>query len=377
MSNIQTLSADLLKSRRAETLNAQALRKTVPVRDLNIVDDKTIELDGKRLEMTDKAFKNLISMLGMSKSFATKFESLFNTETKTKFINQMKNAMAAQLNEITMIVSPIQRKVVGFSKQATDMISHDRFLNLTDQLIDQHGFEVTNWGVGPDGSVTINAFNPKAQFEIGLADEVFTAGLTMKNGPLTGIQVMPYVNRMWCTNGLTTSFAQDAYQLQNLSPQSMENFFQYMAELRRNGFVPTDFGNTVRRAMNTPASLWELERGHKMIKPFVGERADNWIPLNENYTAYSQIGQEPNTLSADQKKRARSNQSIWSLVNGITHVGTHAPEQLAFDMTDADSTQLMVNAGNILGSNWNLANEMPSPFAAKLSQEDQVGALLN
>ena len=377
MSNIQTLSADLLKSRRAETLNAQALRKTVPVRDLNIVDDKTIELDGKRLEMTDKAFKNLISMLGMSKSFAAKFESLFNTETKTKFINQMKNAMAAQLNEITMIVSPIQRKVVGFSKQATDMISHDRFLNLTDQLIDQHGFEVTNWGVGPDGSVTINAFNPKAQFEIGLADEVFTAGLTMKNGPLSGIQVMPYVNRMWCTNGLTTSFAQDAYQLQNLSPQSMENFFQHMAELRRNGFVPTDFGNTVRRAMNTPASLWELERGHKMIKPFVGERADSWIPLNENYTAYSQIGQEPNTLSADQKKRARSNQSIWSLVNGITHVGTHAPEQLAFDMTDSDSTNLMVNAGNILGSNWNLANEMPSPFAAKLSQEDQVGALLN
>ena len=377
MSNIQTLSADLLQSRRAETLNAQALRKTVPVRDLNIVDDKTIELDGKRLEMTDKAFKNLISMLGMSKSFASKFESLFNTETKTKFINQMKNAMAAQLNEITMIVSPIQRKVVGFSKQATDMISHDRFLNLTDQLIDQHGFEVTNWGVGPDGSVTINAFNPKAQFEIGLADEVFTAGLTMKNGPLSGIQVMPYVNRMWCTNGLTTSFAQDAYQLQNLSPQSMENFFQHMAELRRNGFVPTDFGNTVRRAMNTPASLWELERGHKMIKPFVGERADSWIPLNENYTAYSQIGQEPNTLSADQKKRARSNQSIWSLVNGITHVGTHAPEQLAFDMNDADSTQLMVNAGNILGSSWNLANEMPSPFAAKLSQEDQVGALLN
>lgn len=377
MSNIQTLSADLLQSRRAETLNAQALRKTVPVRDLNIVDDKTIELDGKRLEMTDKAFKNLISMLGMSKTFASKFESLFNTETKTKFINQMKNAMAAQLNEITMIVSPIQRKVVGFSKQATDMISHDRFLNLTDQLIDQHGFEVTNWGIGPDGSVTINAFNPKAQFEIGLADEVFTAGLTMKNGPLSGIQVMPYVNRMWCTNGLTTSFAQDAYQLQNLSPQSMENFFQHMAELRRNGFVPTDFGNTVRRAMNTPASLWELERGHKMIKPFVGERADSWIPLNENYTAYSQIGQEPANLSADQKKRARSNQSIWSLVNGITHVGTHAPEQLAFDMTDGDSTQLMVNAGNILGSNWNLANEMPSPFAAKLSQEDQVGALLN
>lgn len=374
---IQTLSTDVLTSRRSETLNAQALRKTVAVRDLTIIDDKTVELDGKRLEMTDKAFKNLIAMIGMSKSFAKKFEDLFNSETKAKFINQMKNAMAAQLNEITMIVSPIQRKVVGFAKQATDMISHERFLDLSDRLIDQHGFEVTNWGVAPDGSVTINAFNPKAQFEIGLQDEVFTAGLTMKNGPLTGIEVSPYVNRMWCTNGLTTSFAKDNYQLADLSPASMENFFQHMAELRRNGFVPTDFAETVRRATNTPASLWELERGHNMIKRHVGERADNWIPLNENWDAYHKINQDPAGLSADQKRRARSNQSIWSLVNGITHVGTHAPEALAFDMTDADSTNLMVNAGNILGSNWNLANEMPSPFAAKLSTEDQVGSLLN
>lgn len=374
---IQTLSTDVLTSRRSETLNAQALRKTVAVRDLTIIDDKTVELDGKRLEMTDKAFKNLIAMIGMSKSFAKKFEDLFNSETKAKFINQMKNAMAAQLNEITMIVSPIQRKVVGFAKQATDMISHERFLDLSDRLIDQHGFEVTNWGVAPDGSVTINAFNPKAQFEIGLQDEVFTAGLTMKNGPLTGIEVSPYVNRMWCTNGLTTSFAKDNYQLADLSPASMENFFQHMAELRRNGFVPTDFADTVRRATNTPASLWELERGHNMIKRHVGERADNWIPLNENWDAYHKINQDPANLSADQKRRARSNQSIWSLVNSITHVGTHAPEALAFAMTDADSTNLMVNAGNILGSNWNLSNEMPSPFAAKLSAEDQVGSLLN
>ena len=374
---IQTLSTDVLKSRRSETLNAQALRKTVAVRDLTIIDDKTVELDGKRLEMTDKAFKNLIAMIGMSKSFAKKFEDLFNSETKAKFINQMKNAMAAQLNEITMIVSPIQRKVVGFAKQATDMISHERFLDLSDRLIDQHGFEVTNWGVAPDGSVTINAFNPKAQFEIGLQDEVFTAGLTMKNGPLTGIEVSPYVNRMWCTNGLTTSFAKDNYQLADLSPASMENFFQHMAELRRNGFVPTDFAETVRRATNTPASLWELERGHNMIKRHVGERADNWIPLNENWDVYHKINQDPANLSADQKRRARSNQSIWSVVNGITHVGTHAPDALAFDMTDADATNLMVNAGNILGSNWNLANEMPSPFAAKLSTEDQVGSLLN
>lgn len=375
---IQTLSTETLTSRRAETINAQPLRKTVPVSDINLVDDQTIELDGKRLNITETAFKNLIQMLGMNKTFTQKFESLFNAETKAKFINQMKNAMAAQLNEITMIVSPIQRKVVGFHKSATDTISNERFLDLTDRLIDQHGFEVTNWGVAPDGSVTINAFNPKAQFEIGVKDEIFTAGLTMKNSPMSGIEVMPYVNRLWCTNGLTTSMSKDNYTLQDLTPQSMENFFQHMAELRRNGFVPTDFSNTIKKAINTPASLWELEHGHKLIKPFVGERADNWIPLSENMDAYRGIGQNPAELSAQQKRRARSNQSIYSLVNGLTHAATHAPEMIAFNMTDADSTKLMVRAGEILGSNWNLSNEMPNPWNSnKLDPALQIGSILN
>lgn len=378
MSTIQTLSSDVLTSRRAETLNSQAVRKTIPVRDIDIVNDKTIRYQGKLIEMTPEAFKGLMRIIGMSQAFAKKFETLFNAETKAKFINQMKNAMAANLNEITMIVSPIKRNIVGFSKQATDMISHERFLNLTDRLIDQHGFEVTNWGTnGNTGEVIINAFNPKAQFETGISNEVFTAGLTMKNSPFGGIQVMPYVNRMWCTNGLTTSLAQDSYQLNDLSPESMENFFQHMAELRRNGFVPTNFAETINRAMRTPASMWELERGANMIKKHVGERVDNWIPLSENKQAYSQIGINTDELNRAQKQNARSNQSVWSLVNGITHVATHAPDLLAFDMTDADSTRLMVDAGNILGSNWNLSNEMPSPFAAKLSDEDQRATWLN
>ena len=378
MSTIQTLSTDVLKSRRAETLNAQAVRKTIPVRDIDIINDKTIRYQGKLIEMTPEAFKGLMRLIGMSQAFAKKFETLFNAETKAKFINQMKNAMAANLNEITMIVSPIKRNIVGFSKQATDMISHERFLNLTDRLIDQHGFEVTNWGTnGATGEVTINAFNPKAQFDTGISDEVFTAGLTMKNSPFGGIQVMPYVNRMWCTNGLTTSVAKDSYQLHDLSPESMENFFQHMAELRRNGFVPTDFSSTIQRAMNTPASLWELERGTNMIKKHVGDRADSWIPLSENKAAYNQMGINPDELNRAQKQNARSNQSVWSLVNGITHAATHAPDTLAFDMTDADSTQLMVNAGNILGSNWNLSNEMPNPFGAKLSDSDQRAVWMN
>ena len=381
--SIATLSSTAIQNRKAETLNSQSIRKTIAVRDINLIDDTTIEYQGKRLEITKDAFKSLMKLIGMSATFAKKFESLFNAETKAKFVNQMKNAMAAQLNEITIILSPTTKKVVGFSKNATDLISHERFINLTDQIIDQHGFEVTNWGVDANkGSVIVNVMNPKAQFDLkglGLSDEVFTAGLTLKNSPFGGIQVMPYVNRMWCTNGLTTALANETYSLQNLSSESMENFFQHMSQLRKNGFVPTDFANTVKLATETPASLWEMERGYNTIKGMVGAQADSWIPLNDNYSAYTKAGMNPENFTAAQKKNARTDQSIWSVVNGMTHVATHAPEQLAFNMTDKDSTNLMVQAGNIFGKEFDLGNTIRSPFAsdAHLDIDAQVGALLN
>jgi hypothetical protein len=377
MAILTTLSEAAIASRKAETLNSQAIRKTIAIREIDLINDTTIEIQGKRLEITKDAFKNLMQIIGMSQTFAKKFETLFSPEAKASFINQMKNAMSSQLNEITLIVSPTTKRILGFSKAATGLISHERFINIADQIIDQHGFEITNWGVDANkGLVTINAFNPKAEF--GVSDEVFKAGLTMTNSPHKGIQVMPYVNRMWCTNGLTTPMASESYTLANLSQESMENFFQHMAHLRKNGFVPEHFADTVKKAMNTPASLWEMQRAHNTIKRHVGDAADNWIPLNENKSVYTKANINLDSLSSDEIKNAHTNQSIWSLVNGITHVATHAPEQLAFNMTDKDSTELMVQAGNVLGKSWDLGNQVPNPFKTnQLDPRAQVGALLN
>ena len=376
MPQIQTLSSTEIDNRKAMTRNSQSIRKTVAIRDIDLINDTTIEYQGKRLEITSDAFKGLMKMIGMSQAFAKKFETLFNAETKAKFINQMKNAMATQLNEITIILSPTTKKVVGFSKKPTDLISHDRFIGLADRLIDQHGFEVANWGVDDNaGSVTINAFNPQANFGIeGMNNEVFTAGITMKNSPLGGIQVMPYVNRLWCANGCTTSMASESYALKDLSADSMEKFFEHMQQLRKNKFVPTGFQDMVKQAVNTPASIKEMTWAHNQIKRHVGDKAESWIPLQENLSAYNKAN-----IGIIDPKTAKSNQSIWSVVNGMTHVATHAPDMFAMNMQDKDSTELMVQAGNLLGKPWNFQSATRSPFAAEahLDTTSQIGAMLN
>ena len=377
MSSIITLGSPLIAQKRQDTINSQAIRKTVAFADINIVDDKTIEFKGSRLHVTPDFFKQLLKMIGMSQTFAGKFESLFNVETKTAFINRIKDAMASNaggLAEVTLIVNPTTKSVIGLAKNATDMISNDRFLDVVDRIVDQNGLEISNWSIDPmKGMVNINTFNPKAEFQVaGLNDEVFKGGVTFQNSPNGGFQVLPYVNRMWCTNGLTTAFAQEAYTLQSLDAGTMEKFFEQLNDLRKRNFAPSMFSDQVKQAIATPASIAELQNGYYMIEKFAGDRTDNWIPLKENMNAYAKAGFE--SMSAAQMKGARSNTSIWDLVNGVNHFASHGNSIIDTNMQDYDATRLMVQAGNIFGKSYDHANQMPDIFKGELVQH---GSLLN
>lgn len=382
MSNIITLSAPLVAQKKQETLNAQALRKTVAFRDINIVDDKSIEYKGTRMGVSSEFFKQLLKMLGMSQTFAGKFETLFNTETKTAFINRIKDAMATNvgnMSEVTLIVNPNTKSVVGITKLATDMISNDRFLGVVDRIVDQNGLEISNWSVNPTtGLVNINTFNPKAEFSVqGLNDEVFKGGVTFQNSPNGGFQVLPYVNRLWCTNGMTTSLAQEAYTLNSLDSTTMEKFFEQLNELRKRNFAPIEFSDMVKRANSTSASLAEMNQAYNQIANFAGERAENWIPMKENFNAYAKAGFD--NMSHAEMKGAKSNQSVWSVINGLTHFATHANQILDTNLQESDATRMMVNAGNIFGKgNYDHANQMPDIFGKNaLTEHTQVGAILS
>ena len=110
--SISTLSSPIIQERKAASIEAQSLRKTVPFSDINLVDEKTIEFNGSRIGITRDAFKSLLKMIGMSQQFADKFEKLFNAETKAQFINRMKNAMSSNsgnLNNVTLVLNPISK----------------------------------------------------------------------------------------------------------------------------------------------------------------------------------------------------------------------------------------------------------------------------
>lgn len=376
---ITTLSNTLIEQRKVQTLEAQNLRKVVPFRDINLIDVESIEYQGSKINITKSAFKNLLGLLGMSNQFATKFENLFTKEAKAQFINTMKNAMASnsgRLSEVTLVLNPVTKTVVAITKKEEFGISNQQFMQVAENIIDNQSMDVTNWSIDPGtGIITINAFNPKANFAVqGLSDEVFTGGVTFQNSPKDGFQVLPYVNRQWCTNGLTTAFAQEAYTLNSLDQGSMEKFFENLNGLRKNNFAPTGFADRVRAAHNTPASLHELQFAHNLIEPFAGERVDNWIPLAENMNAFYRAGFE--SLSTEQLKHAKSNTSVWDVVNGVTHFATHGAHIIDTNMQDYNASELMVKSGNLFGKkSFDHENTMPDLFGGR--ELVRNGSLLN
>jgi len=376
---ITTLSDNLVAQRKKETLESQALRKTVPFRDINLIDEKSIEYQGARIEITKPAFKSLLKLVGMSQQFAKKFENLFTSTAKSQFINRMKDAMASNsgnMSEINLILNPVSKQIVGFSKGEEIKISNDQFTQVAEDIIGKHSMNVTNWSVDPSSGVaTIDAYNPMTEFKIdGMRDEVFTGGITFRNSPIEGFQVMPYVNRQWCSNGLTTAMAKESYTLHSLSGDNMEKFFQHMSELRKNNFAPSGFGDRVRAAYNTPTSLHEMEFAHRLIQPHAGERTENWVPLQENMNAYKKAGFD--TLTADQKKNAKTNTSVWSTLNAVTHFTSHGADIIDTNMQDYQAASIQSRVSNLLGKDsFDHENQMPDPFAG--AELNQQGALLN
>jgi hypothetical protein len=281
---------------------------------------------------------------------------------------------SGNLSNVTLILNPVNKTIIGFGKDESTNISNGQFIQVAEDLINANGMDVTTWSTDPvTGIVTIDAFNPKAEFGIqGMRDEVFTGGVTFQNNPIEGFKVMPYMNRQWCTNGLTTAMAQESYELHSLSGDNVNKFFEHLRELRKNNFAPAGFADRVREANNTPASIKEMEYAYSRIKGHAGERADNWIPFQENLNAYAKKGFE--TMSNAQKKMAKTNQSVWSLVNGMTHFSSHGQNIIDTNMQDAQAAQIQVAAGNILGKKaFDHENSMPDVF----TELRQDGAILN
>ena len=374
MNTVTTLSPTAVEAKRQTAIKKEATRKSLSLGQIELVDDTKVKVDGHLIAMQPGAINQLVKVMGLPVSFTQELGRMFNQKSKVQFINTLSRAMS-QLNslKVTAIVNPNKRLIVGFTSHS-GIITNENFFHLADEIVKGQGFGINQlWTDEHTGAVSMGLTLEKPVDIQGMTNEAFTAGLNITNNPITGIQVSPYMNRLWCANGCSTAMAQSSYMLNDLSNDSTAKFFEHINHLRKTGFVPNGLGDTIRNAANTPASMAELRRAHNSIKDFVGNRAESIIPLERNVNAYSQMGVDLDKVNTH---TAESNQSIWSLVNAQTWVASNSDKMFENNIQESDKMNLQVKAGNMLDGNWHLQQRVKSPFNG-LNKDEQIGIHLN
>lgn len=370
MSKFQTISQSVYDSSSAEALRNQPIRKELPLSSLEVVKEDVLKVNGKFISMTEKAFKDLCKIVGLPINFNKQFKENFGDRARGQLINRLKVASAGKNGGtmVSIVVNPTSRQIVGIIKNTMDIISNSSFLDTTTKIIDKYGLEVNSFSNGSDGNVIITASSTKNNWGIsGLKNESFFGGITFSNSIKGGFEVSPYLHRLICANGMIGKSFEETMRLSNLNPKASEDFFTQLNQMAERGFKPHMFEEKVKLAINTPASLAEMEMAHKAIVDMAGvsyqdyKDLESWVPYHTTRKRFQAAGIDTILMNQEQRKNARTGTSVYDLVNGITHFASH---DNGFKADDYSKKQAQVQAGRLLSKkSFDVQNMVASPFS--------------
>jgi len=351
MKELTTLSPTAFQARKAEAVRNEVMRKEISLSEFNVIDNTHIEVDGVKIELTPFAFKRLLGRLRIPTAFAKRFESGFGSDGLQQLVQMMKTMKSSKNDQtVTLLVDPREKKVTNILPAGYASISNEAFIDFAEGYINQYGLEVKDFGSDPSGGATINCVSPNSVFQVpGMSDEVFNTGVTFRNTPTRGLEVSPYLNRLVCSNGMTSTSFSETYGLHELTDKSISEFNDHMISMASTGFQPVGLADKIKSANNTDASIAEVQRAMSAMlstdKNIDYDYMQRYLPINRVMKAYSDIGAEPSTFTTKQLQNAKSGLSIWEVVNGITNFASNDER---YNIDDHKTGNLMVSAGNLL-----------------------------
>jgi hypothetical protein len=365
MRQFTTISNQVFDETAKRAIGLQPIRKEVSMGSIKILSNQTVEVDGKEITMSQSGFDSLAKMVGVTKQFNSNFEKSFGKDSSLHLINKMASALSLKGGTATLIVNPTQKKIIGFKKESKVQVSNTSFIEMAKQAIDRHNLEVTGFSVSEDGNVFITGANRKTQWGIkGLNDEDFFGGVTFSNDFKDGLSVSPYLYRLVCANGMISKAFEESFTLTSIGPKDAENFVLRLGDLAKNGFRPSSFEDSVRKAANTRASLYEMEKAHWAVREYAAidrEVLEDYIPLKQTNRDYYSIGEDTLKMSEPQKKNAPTELTVWNLLNQMTYIGTHQMDGVFID--DYNRKILQKEAGALLSKKaYDIENLVRSPY---------------
>jgi len=351
MANLTTLGTTAFNQKKDEAIRNEVMRKEINLSEFNVIDNTHIEIDGVKIELSAHAFGKLLGRLRIPKAFAKRWTEGFGNDGLKQLVNMMKTMKSSKNDQtVTLLVDPREKKVTNILPAGYASISNENFINFAERYIDQYNLDVTDFGSDPSGGATINCVSQNGIFTVpGMSDEIFSTGVTFRNTPIRGLEVSPYLNRLVCSNGMSSTAFSENYGLHELTDKSINEFNEHMISMASTGFQPIGLAEKIKSANQTDASLAEVQRAMSAIlstdKKVDYEYAQRYLPINRAMKAYSDIGAEPSTFTTKQLQNAKSGMSVWEVVNGMTNFASNDSK---YNLDDHKTGNLMVTAGNLL-----------------------------
>jgi len=377
MKTLTTLSQDVFNSKASEMTQQKMLRKEISLSEFKVIDNTHIDIDGVSIEMNDKAYKELLFRLRLPRAFTKRWAAQFGNQGLAKLIEVMK---ADRMDKIlTLIVDPSTRQIVDVLPAGYASISNEAFVNFASRYIDQYGLDVTNMGHDSNGGVSIDCVSNKLMTIPGFDNEVFKTGVQFRNTPRHGVEVSPYLNRLWCTNGCSAREFSENFKLNSFDEGKIQKFNEHMINMASNNFQPMGAVDQIKKAMETDASLAEMQRAMNSImrgdKSINFDYLQRYIPIERSKREYDKLGADTSQFTKAQMKNAKSGVTVWDVVNGMTNF---ASNETRFKIKDGDRSRIMLDAGSMLmKKEYDTEVYVPvDPFANRqLLNEDEVARM--
>jgi hypothetical protein len=344
---------------RSQALAKQPIRKTISLSDLKFHTMDAVEYSGLMLGLSRPALKDLIRIVGFSLAGTNTLQSAVGEEGSINILNALKNVITSAKGQQAIIYVNHERVITHIAKsdKGQSPISTEAYFDFAESIIDRHQLDIKSMYFNEtNGNISLETVNPgDRQFQVGnLSNEIFHSGISLSKNA-TGIQADPYMHRLVCTNGMVTRQFEESFKLSQNNPKMWEEFYRHLDTIERGGFVPVKFSSQVEKAIKTPASLAELERGLRLITEnsnCKGDELEMFIRSKHTYNRLHSTGIDDTKLSEAQKRNLRTGVTVWDVINGVTDFASH---NYGFEKKPNADRQMQVRAGDMLSKEFDTA----------------------
>ena len=103
------------------------MRREFGLKDLEVINDQTLALDGKQVGMNRDAFKGLCKIVGLPTGFDKTFSSAFGDKARQQLVNRLKIAAQAKGNtSVSVVLNPDTKRIIAVQKDPRDLISNQK-----------------------------------------------------------------------------------------------------------------------------------------------------------------------------------------------------------------------------------------------------------